>query len=187
VIRHAAALVVAVFIAGCASGQEARVAARAVLAETLQYERLVDRKIASEEAYYANRAKSLNEALDRAMTATTALEIVKDSRRAADAIVKRGTPATAMDVTEFVAVVVRSQGEAFDTISDKRHELRTLVTDSLVPLELDKSALKRLRKALETLQTNPGEFTRLKSLYEFVDATRAAYKKLREEDAQTGQ
>jgi hypothetical protein len=167
-------------LTACGGGQEARVAARVVLAETLQYERLVNRKIDAEEAYYANRAQSLNEGLDRALKIGTAINIVATSARTSDVIVKRGTAVTSVDVSDFIVVVLRSQDDVFEGISQKRQELRTLVTESLEPLQLDKAALQRTRKALEALQISPDEKTRLRSLYEFIDATRAEYKKLRE-------
>lgn len=181
--RGALALAMVALLAGCASGREARVAARVVLAETLQYERLVDRKIAAEDAYYTNRVKALNQSLDDALDTAGKLDVALQANRAAADLVARPQRLAPADVVDFVTLVLRRQEEIFDGVTAKRQELRTLATESLVPLELDKRALQRTRKALESLQLAPDETARLKALYDFVKATRAQYDKLRREDA----
>lgn len=181
-IRYSPVLALCALLTGCATGEEARVAARVVLAETLQYERLVERKIQAEDTYYANRVRSLNESVDRALDNATRLNIANQGNRAAAELVQRNERITPADLVNFVTTVLRSQEEIFERISQRRQELRTLVIDAVGPLELDKAALQRARKSLEVLQVAPDEAVRLKDLYEFVKATRAEYDKLRKED-----
>lgn len=174
-------LLVLIGCTGCASGKEARAAARAVLAEVVQYERLIDRKIIAEQAYYAAREKSLADAIERGRANAKRIDVAVSGNRGADDFIRRDG-LTAANVVDFVAAFVRGQEEALQETYRKRQELRTLFAESLAPLEVDKAALQRLRKTLEAMQVAPSEGKQLKAFYDFFKATRDEYDKLRKED-----
>ena len=144
-IRWGAPWLLAAALAGCAAGQEGRAAARAVLAEVVQYERLIDRKIVAEQAYYAAREQSLADAIERGRERDQEQAVKTSANRMADEVIQRQERLTAANVAEFLTRFLHGQEAALQETDQKRQELRTLFTESLAPLEVDKAALQRLR------------------------------------------
>jgi hypothetical protein len=166
---------VAVATAGCAGQKAARITARTLLAQTIRYEGLVDRNITADEAYYTNRVTSLTESLDRLRKIDQDAQIQRQAGvTAADWRTKK-LPVAPAHVSEFITTLLRTQGDALEQAAQRRLELRTLLTESLEPLELDKTALKKMRKRLERLQLAPGEIDHLNDLKTFISATKKAY------------
>lgn len=170
------ALLGAAFVlSGCATNREAQEMSRILLAQTIRYEELVERKIKVEKAYYKDSLGMLTTTL-RARRGDEDFNIVNRASQEFESLVLRDPQdltgaqlSTAIKQVTDAIVAARTQNAA--RLAAQSESL----LKSLSVLEVQRDSLEKVRKGLETLNNEPASADQLRKWIEYARKVKDEY------------
>lgn len=164
-------------VLGCATNREAQEMSRVLLAQTIRYEELVERKIKIEKAYYKESLGMVTTAL-RAHRGDQDFNIVNRASQDFESLVLR-------DPRDLTGAQLRSAiQQVTDNVVAARTQSATRLAaqsesllKSLAALEVQKNSLEKVRKGLETLNHEPASPDQIRKWIEYARRVKDEYEK----------
>jgi hypothetical protein len=166
---------------GCADGGEAaRQMARVNLAQTVGYEKQIEEKIAAEQSYYEKALKSISQRARESGEDEPSLALNTLATKYQTKFSDKNAPATEADLREFADQAIAAVAEVRSALDQQQEAFKEQSYLNVNALSLDKENLKKVKKALEQLQAEPTDSSRIANWVAFIRETKKELDKLEE-------